>query len=88
MWDLPRPRIEPLSPTLAGGFSTPGSLGKSSFFFFNVLSPHLIKTKLTLLIYDIMLDSGVQLQILFPFRLLHDAERVTGRKARGLQRRK
>ena len=29
MWDLPRPGIEPMSPALAGGFSTSGPLGKS-----------------------------------------------------------
>ena len=29
MWDLPRPGIEPLSPTLAGGFSTTAPPGKS-----------------------------------------------------------
>ena len=28
MWDLPRPGIEPVSPELAGGFSTTGSPGK------------------------------------------------------------
>ena len=30
MWGLPRPGIEPVSPTLAGGVLTPGSPGKSS----------------------------------------------------------
>ena len=28
MWDLPRPGLEPMSPALAGGFSTTASLGK------------------------------------------------------------
>ena len=28
MWDLPRPGIEPVSPALAGGFSTTGPLEK------------------------------------------------------------
>ena len=30
MWSLPRPRIEPGSSALAGGFLTPGPPGKSS----------------------------------------------------------
>ena len=29
MWDLPQPRMEPVSPALAGGFSTTGPQGKS-----------------------------------------------------------
>ena len=29
MWDLPRPGLEPVSPTLAGGFSTTAPPGKS-----------------------------------------------------------
>ena len=35
MWDLPRPELEPVSPALAGGFSTtapPGKPPKSSLF--------------------------------------------------------
>ena len=28
MWDLPRPGLEPVSPALAGGFSTPAPPGK------------------------------------------------------------
>ena len=28
MWDLPRPGLEPVSPALAGGFSTPEPPGK------------------------------------------------------------
>ena len=28
MWDLPRPGLEPVSPALAGGFSTTGPPGK------------------------------------------------------------
>ena len=37
MWDLPRPGLKPVSPALAGGFSTtapPGKPGTSHFFFF------------------------------------------------------
>ena len=30
MWDLPRPGLEPVSPSLAGGFSTTAPPGKSS----------------------------------------------------------
>ena len=36
-WDLTRPGVEPMSPTLAGRFPTPGLPGKSTsehFFFF------------------------------------------------------
>ena len=29
MWDLPRPRIKPVSPSLVGGFLTTGPAGKS-----------------------------------------------------------
>ena len=29
MWDLPGPRVEPLSPSSAGGFLTTGPPGKS-----------------------------------------------------------
>ena len=31
MWDLPRPGLEPVSPALAGGFSTTAPPGKPSF---------------------------------------------------------
>ena len=31
MWDLPRPRLEPMSPALAGGFPTTAPPGKSPF---------------------------------------------------------
>ena len=34
MWNLPRPGTEPISPTLAGGFLTTGTPGKSYFIFF------------------------------------------------------
>ena len=33
MWSLPRPRIEPGSSALAGGFLTPGPPGRSWFRF-------------------------------------------------------
>ena len=33
MWDLPRPGLEPVSPALAGRFSTTAPPGKPSFFF-------------------------------------------------------
>ena len=35
MWDLPRPGLEPVSPALAGRFSTTAPPGKPIFFFFN-----------------------------------------------------
>ena len=38
MWDLPRPGLEPVSPALAGGFSTTAPPGKPSNIFW-VLSP-------------------------------------------------
>ena len=34
MWDLPRPGLEPVSPALAGRFSTTASPGKPQFDFF------------------------------------------------------
>ena len=34
MWDPPRPGLEPVSPALAGGFSTTAPPGKPSFTFF------------------------------------------------------
>ena len=34
MWDLPRPRLEPVSPALAGGFLTTAPPGKSSACLF------------------------------------------------------
>ena len=34
IWDLPRPGLEPVSPALAGRFSTTVSPGKPSFPFF------------------------------------------------------
>ena len=33
MWDLPRPGLEPVSPALAGRFSTTAPLGKPIFIF-------------------------------------------------------
>ena len=40
MWDLPRPGLEPMSPALAGGFSTTAPPGKplsKTFYFIKVL---------------------------------------------------
>ena len=34
MWDLPRPGLEPVSPALAGGFSTTAPPGKPSGYLF------------------------------------------------------
>ena len=34
MWDLPGPGLEPVSPALAGGFSTTAPPGKPVFFLF------------------------------------------------------
>ena len=36
MWDLPRPRLEPVSPALAGGFLTTAPPGRSSPWSFNL----------------------------------------------------
>ena len=38
MWDLPRPGLEPVSPALAGRFSTTAPPGKPYFFIFDHLS--------------------------------------------------
>ena len=35
MWDLPRPGLEPVSPALAGGFSTTAPPGKPHMFLFD-----------------------------------------------------
>ena len=35
MWDLPRPGLEPVSPALAGRFSTTAPPGKATTFIFN-----------------------------------------------------
>ena len=35
MWDLPRPALEPVSPALAGGFSTTAPPGKPRYFDFS-----------------------------------------------------
>ena len=43
MWDLPGPGLEPVSPALAGGFSTTAPLGQSLYF----LLYHSISGKLT-----------------------------------------
>ena len=39
MWDLPRPGLEPVSPALAGRFSTTAPPGKPSGWFFNTKLP-------------------------------------------------
>ena len=40
MWDLPRPGLEPVSPTLAGRFSTTAPPGKPSLLYFVMTSLH------------------------------------------------
>ena len=50
MWDLPRPGLEPVSPALAGRFSTTVPPGKPYFFFFNIFFK-----KINLFIYFIFL---------------------------------
>ena len=43
MWDLPRPGLEPVSPALAGGFSTTAPPGKPQRITFDSLTcPHLV----------------------------------------------
>ena len=37
MWDIPRPGLEPVSPALAGRFSTTAPPGKPNFWFLEVL---------------------------------------------------
>ena len=47
MWDLPRPGLEPVSPALAGRFSTtapPGKPGKTIFYLINTLLAQVIFT--------------------------------------------
>ena len=40
MWDLPRPGLKPVSPALAGGFSTTAPPGKPPFTFLKVINIH------------------------------------------------
>ena len=42
MWDLPRPGLEPVSPALAGRFSTTAPPGKPLEEIFNFLSPQVV----------------------------------------------
>ena len=42
MWDLPRPGLEPVSPALAGRFSTTAPPGKPSLAAFNIFSLYFI----------------------------------------------
>ena len=41
MWDLPRPGLEPVSPALAGGFSTTAPPGKPHIFIHSSVDGHL-----------------------------------------------
>ena len=43
MWDLPRPGLEPVSPALAGKFSTTAPPGKPENVYFYIKSPNLEK---------------------------------------------
>ena len=53
MWDLPRPGLEPVSPALAGRFSTTAPPGKPREFFF--LKPFLLNTYLVFFsLFDIL----------------------------------
>ena len=40
MWDLPRPGLEPVSPALAGRFSTTAPPGKPQCYLFNLSGQH------------------------------------------------
>ena len=58
MWDLLRPWLEPLSPALAGGFSTTAPPGKP---FFWLLNGSLLKTKWREL--SVILNTWIPLQV-------------------------
>ena len=65
MWDLPRPRIKPVSPALAGGFFTtkpPGKPGKHFFFFF--ASEYLISAYLYVCQYLLNIPSEIILPLI------------------------
>ena len=47
--DLPRPGIEPMSPALAGGFSTTGPPGKSQTYIFRIINHNITDLKLPFL---------------------------------------
>ena len=55
MWDLPRPGLEPVSPALAGRFSTtapPGKPGHIAFNpFFNASISNMVRESMVILIY-------------------------------------
>ena len=57
MWDLPRPGLEPVSPALAGGFSTTAPPGKPQGFFFNNSTNGLYKFSRTW--YSVTSDSDL-----------------------------
>ena len=51
MWNLPKPGIEPASPTLAGGFLSPVPPGKSCYVFLVSFTMRL-KTEWQLVFFD------------------------------------
>ena len=54
MWDLPGPGLEPVSPALAGGFSTTAPPGKSHTHVFLGQSPKAIEIKAKINKWDLI----------------------------------
>ena len=66
MWDPPRPELEPVSPALAGRFSTTAPPGKPIFLFFLSVFPVLVKCHVIYPVtqprkQEIILDSSLTL---------------------------
>ena len=53
MWDPPRPGLEPVSPALAGRFSTTAPPGKPCCIYFKVVLSHVYKLRCVSLVNDI-----------------------------------
>ena len=53
MWDLPRPGLEPVSPALAGRFSTTAPPGKPQTFLYTVMDMYTILYMWDHAIYDV-----------------------------------
>ena len=55
MWDLPRPGLEPVSPALAGRFSTTAPPGEPYLVAFNIFTLSLIFVNLITMCLDVFL---------------------------------
>ena len=60
MWDLPRPWLEPVSPALAGRFSTTAPPGKPKIYFISNNFPHFLEWACVVFIYSYKIYDYVQ----------------------------